>query len=283
MILYQPETTSLSFQPSKLSYWRDGPNGHHESFPINWHADFELFYVVTGKGKLILDSKVLTVSKGEVYVINPYKLHRMYSDGELFEYYYFIVPQQLFKISHINMEGVFLKTNVTDGESVRLFENYISEITKKDNTSVLRGVGAVCQLLAYLIDNYSVTEDEESRDSASDGARAKKSSEVMAYINTHYKEKLSASIISAALGYNRSYLTREFKKHTGLTITDYINMVRCVAAHDLLITSRLPVSVIAAECGYNDLSHFNNTYKRFFGTTPAKVTASSKLKSWLYK
>ena len=281
MILYQPETTSLIFQPKKIRYWKDNPKEHREAFPINWHADFELFYVVNGKGKLILDSEQITVCAGEVYVINPYKLHRMYSDGELFEYYYFIVPQQLFTISHINMEGRVLKTNVTDEKSVQLFNNYINEITKKNSTSVLRGVGAVCQLLAYLIDNYTV-KDNDSHDSQ-DSSRAKKSTEIMAYIHTHYKEKLSASIISSALGYNRSYLAREFKKHTGLTITDYINMVRCVAAHDMLITSNLPVSAIAAECGYNDLSHFNNTYKRFFETTPAKVTPTSKIKSWIYK
>ena len=104
----------------------------------------------------------------------------------------------------------------------------------------------------------------------------------MAYINSHYREKLSASVIADALGYNRSYLTREFSKHTGQTITSYINMVRCVAAHDMLISTDYPVSRVAAECGYNDVSHFNNTYKRFFRRTPAKDTADNQIKPWIF-
>ena len=284
MILYQPEITEFAFQPVPLKYWKNNPDGlPYESYPVNWHADYEMFYVVKGHGKFLLDTTAYAVSKGEIYVINPYRLHRMYSDGEQFEYYYFKVPGQLFKIAHLDMNGKQIKTNVTSPETIRLFENYISEFSKKDGTTVMRAVAASMYLLAYIIENYSYTAGDGNADPMADSGRYSKCSEVMVYINTHYKEKLSASVIADALGYNRSYLTREFRKHTGQTLTGYINMVRCVAAHDMLTSTKLPVSRVAAECGYNDVSHFNNIYKRFFGTTPAKAAAEGKMKSWIYK
>lgn len=284
MILFQPEITKFSFQPKNLRYWKGGPVGEpQESFPINWHAEYELFYVITGKCKLLLDSNVYTVKKGEVFVINPYKIHRIYSDGELCEYWYFKVPSQLFKIAHFNIDGKLIKTNVTDSETVRLFENYIKEFQKQDSTTVMRAVAASMYLLAYIIENYSYSLNQAEGDPMLEIGKNPICNKVMEYINFHYKEKLSASIIADALGYNRSYLTREFGKYMGQTLTGYINMVRCVAAHDLLVSTNYSVSRVAAECGYNDVSHFNNTYKRFFGRTPAKDTADNIMKSWIFK
>ena len=279
MILFEPELKNFEFFPRKITYDTNSPTSS-KPFPANWHSDFEFFYVVTGSGKLLLDSTIHTVSPGEVYVLNPYTIHRIYSDGEIFEYYFFRIPDTLFTIAHMNMKGRRIKNNVTDSETVRLFEAYIKEFDKKDDTMSMRALAAAMYLLAYIIENYTIGDGDEK---VIDSGRSSKCNDVIAYINTHYKEPLSASIIADALGYNRSYLSREFVKHTGQTLTGYINMVRCVAAHDMLINTKLPVSQVAAECGYNDASHFNNTYKKFFGCTPAKDTAGNKIKDWIYR
>ena len=278
MVVFQPELKKFEFFPYKLSYHRNSPTSP-EPFPANWHSDFEFFYVVNGKGKLLLDSNVYTVSEGDVYVLNPYSIHRMYSDGDIFEYYFFRIPDNLFTIAHMNMAGRRIKNNVTDSETVRLFENYIKEYDKDDGTMAMRALAAAMYLIAYIIEKYSVCNDDED---LKNSVRSSKCDEVMAYVNTHYKEHISASVIADALGYNRSYLSREFAKHTGQTLTGYINTVRCVAAHEMLVSTKLSVSQVAAECGYNDVSHFNNTYKKFFGRTPAKDTADNQMKTWIY-
>lgn len=52
--------------------------------------------------------------------------------------------------------------------------------------------------------------------------------------------------------------------------------VRLKCAVELLLNSRLSVSVIAFELGYENVSSFTNLFKRRFGTTPAKFRMPRK-------
>lgn len=283
MILFQPPISSLEFQRVPLTYWKGGPKGYiEESYPINWHSEFEFFYVVEGRGKLLLDSNVLNVSAGEIYAVNPYSMHRVYSDGELIRFYYFKFPYTLFESAKVSVNGKRLKINVTDEESLRLFKSFAESLSVKGAYASMCTVALAMSFVSYVFEKFAVSTEDEISASSSEKPRYAKCAEVMAYINTHYMERISASTISSFLGYNRSYLTREFKKYTGLTLTDYINMVRCVAAHDMLFTTEMTIARVSAACGYSDPSHFNNTYKRFFGCTPARDSSNNRLKEWIY-
>ncbi len=65
-------------------------------------------------------------------------------------------------------------------------------------------------------------------------------------------------------------LKRRFKAATGLTLIDYIQNLRIEEAKRLLETTTLPVEVISAEVGYDNLSFFNRLFRRRCGLTPAR-------------
>lgn len=47
---------------------------------------------------------------------------------------------------------------------------------------------------------------------------------------------------------------------------EYITLTKMKAAKNLLITTSLPVSLIAAKVGYDNFSHFSKVYKKVMGT-----------------
>jgi AraC-like DNA-binding protein len=61
---------------------------------------------------------------------------------------------------------------------------------------------------------------------------------------------------------------RYFKKATGLTYTDYVNKYRIDQARKLLLMDR-NVTEACFDCGFENLSHFNRTFRRFAGENPS--------------
>jgi AraC-like DNA-binding protein len=61
---------------------------------------------------------------------------------------------------------------------------------------------------------------------------------------------------------------RFFKERTGKTLTEFLSQVRIHHACQLLQETDFSVSQIAYQSGFQNLSYFNRTFKKFRGETP---------------
>lgn len=93
----------------------------------------------------------------------------------------------------------------------------------------------------------------------------------MVYIRQNMKSCLTLEDIAAYVGISKYYFTREFKRITGQTVFEYINVVRCKEAKRL-ITQGMTVSLAAQTCGFENLSYFTRTYKKCIGELPSNNT-----------
>ena len=92
--------------------------------------------------------------------------------------------------------------------------------------------------------------------------------EVISYIDFHYTEDLNLAFLAEKFNIAKTYLSNLFKKETSVTLTDYIHQVRMRRAITLINSSTIPVSAVAAACGYNDINYFIRIFKRTYGLTP---------------
>lgn len=65
------------------------------------------------------------------------------------------------------------------------------------------------------------------------------------------------------------HLNRAFRQYLSTTPTAYINDLRLKYAKNLLLTTRLSITDIALESGFNNLSHFFHLFKKHFHITPS--------------
>ena len=93
---------------------------------------------------------------------------------------------------------------------------------------------------------------------------------VQEYIEEHLSDTIRMEDLSELMHLNEDYLTRLFKKETGMSIKAYIIHQKMSAARELLQTTSLSVSSVAIQMGYNNFSHFAASYKKEFGITPAE-------------
>jgi len=88
------------------------------------------------------------------------------------------------------------------------------------------------------------------------------------YVQTHISQDLTREDIAAFLHFNPAYLSRLFKKETGLSLSDYIMDQRMKQAKRLLSESDLKVSDVAEITGYRNFSYFSKLFKKQEGFTP---------------
>ena len=70
--------------------------------------------------------------------------------------------------------------------------------------------------------------------------------------------------------YSQPILNSTFKQYEGETLISYLTKLRINYAANLLTCSNYSILDISEQTGYNSLSHFNHTFKKFVGTTPSE-------------
>ncbi|MBE5977001.1 MAG: response regulator [Paenibacillaceae bacterium] len=69
-------------------------------------------------------------------------------------------------------------------------------------------------------------------------------------------------------GFSYTYFSSLFKKETGKTLTEYIQMVRIDTAKKLLTEKERSISEVAELAGYNDIKFFTRQFKKTLGVSP---------------
>lgn len=96
------------------------------------------------------------------------------------------------------------------------------------------------------------------------------------YIRSRLSEEITRDELAAYVYLNPAYLSRLFKKETGLSISDVIIQERLQKAKQLLEETELKITDIAEQVGYTSLGSFSNLFKRIVGATPQQYRARNK-------
>ncbi|MBW7454720.1 helix-turn-helix domain-containing protein [Paenibacillus sepulcri] len=92
--------------------------------------------------------------------------------------------------------------------------------------------------------------------------------EVCRYIGENLEKDISLTECSSLFHINVSYLSRLFKKETGVSFHDYLTQCKLKEATRLLLDSDQTISQIAAKTGFSHRS-FNRVFQRLFEMSPS--------------
>ncbi|AMN41547.1 helix-turn-helix transcriptional regulator [Rhodoplanes sp. Z2-YC6860] len=166
-----------------------------------------------------------------------------------------------------------------DNEALRLLTHYL-RLVREDFALGLPEIG---QAVASHIHDLAALVLGASRDTAQDGGltavaaarlRAMKDDIRKAFTDPY----LSVHTIAAQYGVSARYVQRIFED-SGSTFTQYVTEHRLTAAHKALRRrppTGAPISSIAYDCGFADVSHFNRLFRQRFGCTPSDVRHAAR-------
>jgi AraC-like DNA-binding protein len=229
-----------------------------------------LFFIVTkGSGTLFYDGKEYAVHTGSCVFIDCKKAYAQSSSKE---------DLWALRWAHFygfNLNGIYEKYAERGGQPV---------FTPKDSDAVS---GLLTQLLDlagsedYIRDmkiNEKITslltlamaESWHPENSTRIGLKKQSLHHVKAYLDEHYKERITLDSLSEQFYINKFYLTRIFKEQFGATVLSYLDQVRITHAKQLLRFSHLTVEAIGREVGIEDGAYFNRVFKKVEGVVPGE-------------
>lgn len=89
-----------------------------------------------------------------------------------------------------------------------------------------------------------------------------------AYIHDHYSQKITLEDMARRVYLSPSYLSRIFKRETGVNFNEYLNQVRIKKAQELLRIREIRMTDISLLVGFEDQSYFTRVFRRVTGALP---------------
>ena len=94
------------------------------------------------------------------------------------------------------------------------------------------------------------------------------------YMRCNYAEPLAVEQIAKHCCLSPSYFHKLFLGTVHTTPYNYLLTLRISAAKSLLVTTSLPVSEVAAQCGFNSQAYFSDCFRKQTSLTPSQFRQS---------
>lgn len=251
----------------------------------HYHNAHEVHYFLDGDITFFIHDQSYKVKKGDMLFIDTYEIH-----NPIYELYDFEKILIMFRPSFTQLSpsfkvpDVFSILNKKHG-GIRLVS--IPPHLQKQVESILdcmldtyscKSQYKLTYLNLYLSLLLTVLADYlENTEKANDydPLQGKKIKSIISHISTNLDSPLSLEGISRHFNINKYYLCRFFKENTGLSVIDFVNRKRILTAEKLITQNKHTITDISLMVGFNNLTHFERTFKKLTGSTPRNYKINS--------
>lgn len=248
--------------------------------PMHWHDEFEIDYVLQGKGDFICGDEHFPVSNGDVIMISPNMLHAAYPSSNMNLHYIAFV-------FHANMLGLesndrssthCIRPLITGQLRVNmkydlghpdysvihsLTETIVSCANKNNPYDDLLLKSILLQLYWYFEKSDNLSSFQGNVISYSSLIRP-----ALEHMTYCYMDSITIKELAAKCAISSSHFMNSFKKAVGCSAIEFLTHLRIKAACTALTETTDDISTISYSCGFDNLSNFNKQFKRIAGSSP---------------
>jgi AraC-like DNA-binding protein len=275
-VYYEPLANGVERLPTELHMFHASPlimRGAH------WHAQVEVNFIIQGWAHYRMSGHDVRFNAGELALFwggLPHWLDDasddlVYAGGHLPLVHFFRLrlPQN---VQSKLMQGATLVTQATDASDPLNFARW-NEYARSGDP--MKASMAVDELLLRIervrFHPYSLLPGPADVVNAVDGLDHHSSPIVVRicdFIADNFREDIDSTDIAAAADIHPKYAMNVFKKSTGMTLNDYVNLMRLSYAQALLMQDDANVLQVAMDSGFGSLSAFNKSFRRIAGMSP---------------
>ena len=253
--------------------------GRSFQIPVHWHDEFEIIYVRSGFLTVSISGESYIGKTGEAFVVSPGNLHLMGSQSGTVDYYTFLFPLKYISfrtddmldeklLEPLNSGHLMICPRVNDTakelceQLIKIYEAKNDESESKITTQVRTKIILLQFILEMWKKGFVIENDTSGRNTVE--------KEMVSYIQQNFTGKISLREFGEQFHLSEKYISRYFKEHFHITLSQYITHLRLEHAKQLLQDTDIPVTEIAMQSGYQNVSYFIRSFQKAYAVSPLK-------------
>lgn len=254
---------------------------------LHWHEHLEVMCCLKGQFCIRVDGEVYTLGAGDFLTVNSNCVHEIFDGTENGLQIIFSVDTSLLKKSR-EEQYVFttvgeraLKTDCEDAENFRMFLAQMAYLMTPERAELARIFKTnqkeeifreekdwyryyVCLYRCLeCMAGYKKTAAEKKKRRPQEQLQ-----QCIRLIHREYGQKLDAAVLAEMTGLSQPTIYRMFQRQLGISLNDYIRVVRIHAACAMMEKTSADIAQIAFSCGFFSLSNFYRVFRQQMGMTP---------------
>lgn len=243
----------------------------------HWHVEYEIIRILQGSLIVTLDEKSFTAVPGDIIFVHSGILHSGIPDHCVYQCIVFdintflkhnsVCAAYMQKIIH---QEVMVYHHYTEKqpEILQTAASIFDSIWQKNPGYEMVVLGQFYHFFGIVFGNHYYLESMPK--ARRDYKRILQLKQILEFIEKNYTNQITLQELSASVSMSPKYFCRFFSEMTHQTPMDYLNRQRIEQACYQLATTDDSITEIAYRNGFNDLSYFIRTFKKYKGITPGK-------------
>ena len=253
--------------------------GRSFQIPVHWHDEFEIIYVRSGFLTVSISGESYIGKTGDAFVVSPGNLHLMGSQTGTVDYYTFLFPLKYISfrtddmldeklLEPLNSGHLMICPRVNDTakelceQLIKIYEAKNDESESKITTQVRTKIILLQFILEMWKKGFVIENDTSGRNTVE--------KEMVSYIQQNFTGKISLREFGEQFHLSEKYISRYFKEHFHITLSQYVTYLRLEHAKQLLQDTDIPVTDVAMQSGYQNVSYFIRSFHKAYAVSPLK-------------
>lgn len=250
-----------------------------EEYPIHFHDDMEVVFVLQGSVVLRNGYYTYTLKQGDIFILNDREMHSFTSTGEDNMVMMLQLDLTYFSKYYDNLKNNFFVTDMEDDsdESLEILRTILArimmEILQKGHGFEHKVIESTHNLIACLMSDfqYFVMEDGRFINEAKNKGNkilAGRLNRITDYMYENFSRKLTLNEIANREHLSIYYLSHVIKEATGLSFQDLLSFIRVEESEKLLLGTNKKIGAIAEETGFSAVRYYIKHFETWYGMHP---------------
>lgn len=250
-------------------------------YPIHFHEDIEVVYVLKGPIKLKNGYYTYTLNKGDIFILNDKEMHSFYTTGEENMVMMLQLNYAYFSKYYDNLRNSFFVTDMKDGddevlEALRgILARIMLDTLEKGYGYEHKIIESAHNLLSSLLANFQYFAMEDGKfvnEMKNKGNKilAGRLNRITNYMYENYTRRLTLNEIAEMEHLSIYYLSHVIKEATGLSFQELLSFIRVEESEKLLLGTDKKIGVISEESGFSAVRYYIKYFQTWFGMHPSE-------------
>lgn len=252
------------------------------------HDFAELTYILSGKGKYMVDGMVYNVKAGDIIMCNPGVKHQNIEVNPKEPTIEFFTGFTDFEFRGMEPNSIQFQNGTcllqTSLETRQEISKYCYDMLAEQETCKLGKYfmlkAKLMQILLLILREMEPAQNQQIGcrfESYNKNYVVKK---IISYLNENYNKKISLDQIARNMYLSPVYISKIFKEETGESPINYLIQIRLEKAKDMLEQGKeKSIKNVATIVGYDDVYHFSKLFKKHYGISPLYYKKSIEKKN----